>query len=81
MKLKKDDIISAQAVQIVSNTVRLQTILEILHELDIIDAEGFNNRVDKKYKELEKDFKENNTIETEETEENTINYYGTVGKA
>ena len=81
MKSKKIDITAAHATQIVSNTIRLQALLEVLQDLNIINVDSFNNRVDEKYKELEKDFQEINEKETKDNTETIIKYFGTVGKA
>ncbi len=77
MKLKAEDVQQAQNIQIITNSLKLQTLLEMLFDNKIIDEELFNNLLAKKYDTLNDD-----PIKEEEPKSKTFyKHFGDAGEA
>lgn len=86
MKLSQNQILEAQKIQILSNTLRLQALLETLVDLEILDVESFNDLVQKKYEALNREIIEDAKKARKEEDDDfdiddIIKHYGSKGEA
>jgi len=83
MKLTKDEIINSQSIQIIANTIRIQTMLEMLIESDVLDITEFNQRVEVKYKKIGDKYgiEVNDIPKPEKTEQKYYKYFGEPGES
>ena len=81
MKLTTDEILKAHETQIITNSVRLQAILDILTDNGIIEPKEFVNKVQVQLEEIETVINERMAEPEDETPENEYPYYGTHGEA
>jgi len=84
MKLTDEEILNSQSIQIVTNSIRVQVMLEILISSGIIDVEEFNKRVSEKYKSIEEKYgiqQEEKNNSTEKPEKIYYKHFGDIGES